>query len=125
MEIEVQSLTTCDITADNGLISLGFVDISGQPVTIQLSVEQAGAWIMTLPGLVDKALQTRYADATLRYTYPLASWKVEQSTDPNHCMMTLKTADGFGACFLIAREQWSQLREAFAVAPPPVVLRSN
>ena len=45
--------------------------------------QPAGALIMTLPGLVSKALQTRFGDQTLRYAYPLNSWMIEQSTDPN------------------------------------------
>jgi hypothetical protein len=124
MEIEAKLLTTCDVSPD-GVISLNLVDSSGQPATIRLSVDQAGVLIMTLPDLIDKALQNRYADASLRYTYPLASWTLEQSNDPNQCIVTFRTADGFGARFSITREQRSQLSEAFAVASPPVVPRSN
>ena len=67
---------------DGCAISLGFVDSRGEPATIRLSVNQAGALIMTLPGLVSKALQTRFGDQTLRCAYPLDSWMIEQSTDP-------------------------------------------
>jgi hypothetical protein len=73
MEIETQCLTTCEVAADGGAISLGFVDSSGKPATIRLSLNQVGALVMTLPGLIDKALQTRYGDQSLRYAYPLAS----------------------------------------------------
>ena len=31
---------------------------------------------MTLPGLVEKVLQIRFGDQSLRYAYPLASWAV-------------------------------------------------
>ncbi|MCC8982023.1 hypothetical protein [Bradyrhizobium acaciae] len=37
---------------------------------------------MTLPGLISKALQTRFGDRSLRYASPLDSWVIEQSTDP-------------------------------------------
>jgi hypothetical protein len=74
MEIETQCLTTCEVAADGGAISLGFVDSTGKPATIRLSLNQVGALVMTLPGLIDKALQTRYGDQSLRYAYPLASW---------------------------------------------------
>lgn len=81
MKIETQALTTCEIAADGGAISLGFVDSTGNPATIRLSLNQVGALVMTLPGLIDKALQTRFGDESLRYAYPLASW-LEQSSDP-------------------------------------------
>src|ERR1700680_4050343 len=61
MEIETQALTTGEVAADGGAISLGFVDSTGNPATIRLSINQVGALAMTLPGLIDKALQTRLA----------------------------------------------------------------
>ena len=82
MEIETQELTTCEVAADGCAISLGFVDSRGEPATIRLSVNQVGALVMTLPGLISKALQTRFGDQSLRYAYPLDSWVIEQSTDP-------------------------------------------
>jgi hypothetical protein len=125
MEIETQSLTTCEVAPDGGVISLGFVDSQGKPATIRMSLNQVGALIMTLPGLIDKALQTRFGDTTLRYAYPLASWAVEQSTDPSQGMVTLRTVDGFSVCFSIPRKQQSELGEALTAQPAPVVLRAN
>jgi hypothetical protein len=117
MEIDTQSLTTCEVAADGGAISLGFVDSTGTPATIRLSLNQVGALAMTLPGLIDKALQTRFGDQSLRYAYPLESWVVEQSTDPTQGMVTLRTVDGFSVCFSLPRQQQSALGEAL-VAPP-------
>ena len=126
MEIETQELITCEVAPDGCAISLGFVDSSGEPATIRLSVNQAGALIMTLPGLVSKALQTRFGDQTLRYAYPLNSWMIEQSTDPKQGMMTLRTVDGFSVCFSIPREQQSELGEALAATSAArVTIRSN
>jgi hypothetical protein len=68
---------------------VGFVDSSGKPATVRLSLNQVGALAMTLPGLIDKALQTRVDDQSLRYAYPLESWVVEQSSDPTQGMVTL------------------------------------
>ena len=125
MEIETQCLTTCEVTPDGGAISLGFVDPTGKPATIRLSLNQVGALVMTLPGLIDRALQTRYGDQSLRYAYPLASWVVEQSTDPTQGMVTLRTVDGFSVCFSIPREQQSELGEALVAQPAPKAMRAN
>jgi hypothetical protein len=125
MEIETQRLTTCEVAADGGAISLGFVDSAGKPATIRLSLNQVGALAMTLPGLIDKALQTRFGDQSLRYAYPLASWVVEQSSDPSQGMVTLRTVDGFSVCFSIPREQQSELGEALVAQPPPKVVLAN
>ena len=82
MEIDIETLTTCEVAADGGAISLGFVDSAGEPATVTLSLNNAGSLAMTLPGLITKALQTRFGDRSLYNAYPLASWAVEQSSDP-------------------------------------------
>ena len=126
MEIETQALTTCEVAPDGGAVSLGFVDSEGKPAIIRLSLNQVGALAMTLPGLIDKALQTRFGDQSLRYAYPLASWAVEQSTDPSQGMVTLRTVDGFSVCFSIPRDQQSELGEALLAQPvPKAVMRAN
>jgi hypothetical protein len=120
MELDTQSLTTCEVVADGGAISLGFVDSTGNPATIRLSLNDVGALAMTLPALIDKALQTRFGDQSLRYAYPLDSWIVEQSSDPSQGMVTLKTVDGFSVCFSIPRQQQSELGEALVAQPVPM-----
>jgi hypothetical protein len=121
MKIGTQALTTCEVAADGGAISLGFVDSTGNPATIRLSLNQVGALAMTLPGLIDRALQARFGDQSLRYAYPLASWLVEQSSDPTQTMVTLRTVDGFSVCFSIPRQQQSELGAALAAQPTPSV----
>lgn len=125
MEIDTQALTTCEVADDGGAISLGFVDITGNPATIRLSLNQVGALAMTLPGLIDKALQTRFGDQSLRYAYQLASWLVEQSSDPTQTMVTLRTVDGFSVCFSIPRQQQSELGEALVAQESNVTLRAH
>ena len=112
MEIDSNALITCEVAKDGGAISLGFVDTSGNPATIRLPLNQASALAMTLPGLIDQALQTRLGDQSLRHAYPLASWVLEQSSDPTQNMVTLRTMDGFSICFSIARRQQTELGEA-------------
>jgi hypothetical protein len=125
MDIETQLLTCCEIAPGGEVISLGFVDSNGESRTIRLSLNQVGALAMTLPGLIGKALQTRYGDQSLRYAYPLESWAVEQSTDPTQGMVTLRTTDGFTVCFSILREQQNQLGEALVAQYEPKILRAN
>jgi hypothetical protein len=119
MEIDSRALTTCEVAPDGEAISLGFVDTTGNPATIRLSIDQAGALLMTLPGLIDRALQKRFADQSLRYVYPLASWIVEQSSDLAQGIVTLRTVDGFSVCFSMPRQQRIELGEALVAQLPP------
>jgi len=117
MEIESQSLTTCEVTADGSAISLGFVDAAGRAAAINFPVEQVGALAMTLPALIEKALRARFRDDSLRYAYPLGSWACERSSDPATSIVTLRTIDGFSVCFSMPREQQSELGEALVAEP--------
>ncbi|HTO60367.1 MAG TPA: hypothetical protein VMM15_03830 [Bradyrhizobium sp.] len=126
MDISAEALTTCEVAADGDAVSLGLVDSEGKPATIHLSLKQVGALVMTLPGLLEKALQARYGDQSLRYAYPLASWVVEQSTDATQRIVTLQTEDGFSVCFAVSREQQNPLGEALmAQTKPAATLRIN
>jgi hypothetical protein len=73
MEIKVRSLRTCEVATDGGAISLGFEDMAGNLAAVSVSLNQAGALIMTLPALLEAALKTHYGDQSLRYAYPPAS----------------------------------------------------
>ena len=117
MEIDIETLAACEVAADGGAISLGFVDCAGQPATVTLSLNDAGSLAMTLPGLITKALQTRFDDRSLHNAYPLASWAVEQSSDPAQVLVTLRTADGFSACFSIQRQQQNKFGAALLAEP--------
>jgi hypothetical protein len=76
--------------------------------------------------LIERALQARYGDQSLRYAYPLASGVVEQSTDATQRIVTLQTKDGFSVCFAVPREQQSPLGEALmAQSKSSVMLRVN
>jgi hypothetical protein len=97
---------------------LGFTDARGKPALIRLPLSQIGALAMTLPDLINKALQSRYGDDTLRYAYPLASWTVERSSNPGTGMVTLSTTDGFSVCFSMERELRQTLAEALASDDP-------
>ena|SRR6201996_1341200 len=125
MEIETRSLTSCEIADDGGAVSLGFIDAEGRAASLKLSLNQVGALAMTLPSLIDKALQARYGDHSLRYAYPLESWVLEQSSDPTQGMVTLRTVDGFSVCFSLARQQQSALGEALVAHYEPKVVRAN
>jgi hypothetical protein len=118
MEIEPQSLTTCEVAPDGSSIVLRFADPKGAPAEIRLSLNQIGGLAMTLPDLITKALRLRYGDQSLRYAYPLASWTVERSSDPRTGMMTLCTTDGFSVCFSMQRDLQYKLADALASDGP-------
>jgi hypothetical protein len=113
-ETRIGTLTKYEVAADGGSISLGFTDAQGAPASLTLDVGHAGALAMTLPKLIEEALRKQFSDQSLRYTYPLGSWNLEQATDRATGIITLCTTDGFSVRFAIQRSQQNDLGEALA-----------
>jgi hypothetical protein len=118
MDIEPQSLTTCEVAPDGSTVILSFTDAHGTPAQVRLSLNQIGGLAMTLPDLITRALRLRYGDQSLRYAYPLASWTVERSSDPRTGMVTLCTTDGFSVCFSMQTDLQHKLADALAIDGP-------
>jgi len=103
------------VDTEGGTISLDLFDETDQKFTLQMSVEQVGMLVMTLPNLIEVALRRRFRDSTFRYTYATGACTVEQASDPNALIMTMKTTDGFGISFAVSRERARQLSEALSL----------
>jgi hypothetical protein len=81
MEIASSKPTTCDVAPDGEVVTLNLVDVAGNPVSLRLPFDQAGALAMTLPGLLSKALKARCGNESLRYVFPLGEWLLEGVAD--------------------------------------------
>ena len=115
MKIGVHTFSTYSVDSEGDTISLDFSDETDQKFTLQMSVEQVGMLVMTLPNLIEIALRRRFRDATFRYSYAAGACAVEQASNPNALIMTMKTTDGFGVSFTVSRERARQLSEALSL----------
>ena len=129
MEIESSKLTTCDVAPDGDFVTLDLVDVAGNPVSLRLPFDQAGALAMTLPGLLSKALKARCGNESLRYVFPLGEWLLEGAADGCTVIVTLKTVDGFEVSFGASLDLWrslaSDLRREPAGVPAVAPARTN
>lgn len=97
---------TCFETAEDGTsVRLDMEDVSGQPISLHMPLTCINRLIMTLPGVVMRALQRRHKDASLRVVYPVARFQVELAHDLETRILTLETPDGFSASFGLTEEQ--------------------
>lgn len=112
MKFDVKQLSDYAVAADGKTISLGVVDANDRDIQLSMNVDQLGMLVMTLPGLIEKALRAKYRDATLRYCHPTGDYCVEQASDPNALIVTMRTPDGFGVSFSMSRQQADILGDA-------------
>ncbi|MBR2536948.1 MAG: hypothetical protein IKE66_12830 [Hyphomicrobium sp.] len=115
MKVDVKKLSDYTVAADGTTISLGIIDATDGNVQLTMDVDQLGMLVMTLPGLIEKALRAKYRDATLRYCHPTGTYMVEQASDPNSLIVTMKTPDGFGVSFSMSRQQADVLGDALSL----------
>ncbi len=112
MTSDSQFLANCEIAPDGSAVILGLIDVDGKAASIRLSLDQFGSLAMTLPELMNKALRSRYHDPSMRFTYPLKFWAIEQSSDADTRMVSLGTTDGFAVCFSMSLDKQRKFGKA-------------
>lgn len=107
--LDISRLTTCNVAQDGQAISLSGEDDAGQAFSLHISVEQAGTLAMTLPQLLNAAIQAQYRDTTIRYAFPLGAFNVAAVQGSNDAILSLKTPDGFEVNFTVSAAVLGQL----------------
>lgn len=125
-ELTVDSFTNCEVSKDGRRIHLSVTDVSGAPMRLSLSADQAGSLTMTLPRLLTAALKARFKDDSLRFVFPVHDYSLEGADGLADFILSLKTADGFEVSFAVKPELLKQLsliadtQEPCATRPGPV-----
>ena len=103
--INAAGLSSCDVSADGARVQIGFHEEGGESSSLSLPSHCLNQLIMTLPGLLRRALWNRYRDSSLRLVFPLAKLKIEQAVGKNSLIITSATSDGFEVSFEYSQQQ--------------------
>lgn len=98
-EIKAAALQTYELTADGSRVRLNVTDTEGRPAVLSLPSDCLHQLIMTLPRVMQRVLQMRFGDESMRVVFPTCDWKLQRSGTNHHFILTLKTTDGFEASF--------------------------
>ena len=103
IQIDGAELTTYDVDTNGEFARLHLKDRSGQACTLVLPTESLTQLLMSLPGMVQKALRNRHGDDSLRLAHPLEGYNVEvgetSTTGDRQYILTLSTSGGFAVSF--------------------------
>ncbi len=83
---------------------------------------------MTLPRILQAALNARFPDGSLRVAQPLARWKLERSATTSGLILSLGTAEGFEVVFIVAGQEAGSLGASLLApvqAPEPAAATLN
>ena len=111
-EIDVASLTTCDVAPDGHYVRLHFEDALGRPAALRLTSDRVQQLLMTVPGLLSRALQARHRDDSVRAVFPLHQWRLETAAGSKDFILTLITSDGFEVAFSLSARAIVRIRSA-------------
>jgi hypothetical protein len=99
--IEGDKLKSWAVLPGGNQISLDFVAIDGGTHRIVLPVDALSGLMMTLPRMLQSALDERFPDGSLRIVQRLGKWQLEQQAIDDDLILKLGTNDGFEVAFAL------------------------
>ncbi|MGH7044056.1 MAG: hypothetical protein ACREFY_18290 [Acetobacteraceae bacterium] len=115
--IEGQRLERWAVMPGGTGIRLDFLAADGTPQRIVLSFDALSGLLMTLPRMLQSALDARCADGSLRVVQPLGRWRIEQPAGCAGLILKLATPDGFEIAFAVDGHHAGSLGAALLTAP--------
>jgi hypothetical protein len=127
--IHGEKLTTWSVQSGGTQISLDFISVDGGTHRIVLPVDALSGLMMTLPRMLQSALDERFPGGSLRVVQRLGKWQLEQQEVDDGLILKLGTMDGFEVAFALNEEHAGSLGAALLETPretePLLVRRPN
>ncbi len=117
MPIRGEELVLWNVLPGGTEIALDLVAIDGGTNRIVLPVDSPSGLMMTLPRMLQSALDERFPDGSFRFVQWLAKWKLEQQRNGDGLILKLGTQDGFGVAFALNGENAGSLGAALLRTP--------
>jgi hypothetical protein len=111
-EIDIASLTTCEVAPEGYYVRLNFEDALGIPATLRLTSACVHQLTMTLP----HALQGATGAAPRQIAeggFPLGDWRLEAAAGSKDFVLTMITPDGFEVAFSLGASAIARMVSAF------------
>jgi hypothetical protein len=120
--IEGEQLTAWAVLAGGTHVRMDFTSTDGTPHRIVLPFDLLSSLLMTLPRMLQTALNARFSDGSLRFVQCLGSWQIEQAEGDAGLILRLGTRDGFEVAFALNRNDADALGTALLLTPeiPPL-----
>jgi hypothetical protein len=118
--LEGQQLTAWSVLPGGAQVRLDFTARDGGTHRIILAFDALTGLLMTLPRMLQTALDAQFADGSLRVVQPLACWRIEQIEGAAGLLLRLATPDGFEVAFALNGSDAASLGAALQSAPDSI-----
>jgi hypothetical protein len=115
--IEGEELTTWRVLTGGTHVSMDFIGIDGAAHRLVLPFDVLSSLLMTLPRMLQTALDARFPDGSLRFVQQLGTWRIERAAAGAGLILKLCTPDGFEVAFSLNHHDADQLGAALTAAP--------
>jgi hypothetical protein len=112
LPIEGRLLTTWSVLPGGTQIRLDFITSDGATHRIVLPFDALSGLMMTLPRMLQSALDERFPDGSFRVVQHLGKWQLEQQEIDDGLILKLGTTDGFEVAFALNHEHAGSLGSA-------------
>ena len=126
--IEGEQLAGWSVLGAGMRVGMDIIGADGALNRIVLPFDVLGSLLMTLPRMLQAALNERFPDGSLRFVQRLGTWRIEQAEAGSGLILRLSTQDGFEVAFVLCDHEADALGTALAAAPnlePSDVRRPN
>src|ERR1700722_5095969 len=114
--IEAAVLTTFEVAPDGTRFQINLVDHDGKSASVSLPARCINELMMTLPGVMRRALSIQFRDSSLRLVYQLGTTRIEKAAGEGAGIFTSTTSDGFEVSFEYNGRQVAELSQALSAA---------
>ena len=108
------------VLANGTRIRLDFTGNDGTTYGIVLPFDSLSGLLMTLPRMLQTALDARFPDSSLRCVQQLSTWQIEQAEGEPWLILRLGTRDGFEVAFSLKGKDADSLGTALLAAPDDI-----
>jgi hypothetical protein len=115
--IEGEQLTAWAVLAGGTHVRMDFTGTDGRPRRIVLPFDVVASLLMTLPRMLQAALDARFPDGSLRFVQRLGTWQIEQAAANAGLILKLGTPDGFEVAFALNEPDADSLGAALLKVP--------
>jgi hypothetical protein len=104
LPIQGQHLSGWNVLPGGTQICLELTSVEGNVHRIVLPFDALSGLMMTLPRMLQSALNERFGDRSMRVVQPLGIWHIELHEPDSSLIMKLGTTDGFEVAFSLSGE---------------------
>lgn len=124
-----QQLTGWNVLPGGTWICLDLTLTDGKTHAVILPFDALSGLMMTLPRMLQCALNEKFGDGSMRVVQPLGLWSIERHEPDRSLILKLGTTDGFEVAFSLSTDHADALGTALLDAKqtiiPPLARRPN